>query len=113
MFSATVVEKRTVSWWTTAYWFRRSASLYSFRSTSSSVIMPSLGSKRRVRRVERVVLPEPVGPTTPRQLPGGSSNDTLWSTSWSFLYLNETSRNSILPLALSRGSGFGDSGTSG
>src|SRR6266852_8286266 len=80
---------------------------------SSRAITPSVGSKRRSRRVDRVVLPEPVGPTTPRQLAEGSSKDTSSSTGLPFVYSNDTFRKVILPLALARGSAFGDSGTSG
>ena len=40
MFSAMVVEKRTVSCKTTANWFLRSATLYCLRSTLSRVIFP-------------------------------------------------------------------------
>ena len=80
MFSAMVVEKSRVSCRTTPNWFRRSATLYSLRSTPSKVIAPSVGSKNRTIRLDNVVLPEPVGPTTPRHMPGEIPNETWRKT---------------------------------
>src|SRR5438132_160272 len=74
MFSAMLVENSKVSCKTTPNWFRRSATRYCLRSTPSKVIAPSVGSKNRTIRLDNVVLPEPVGPTTPRHMPGEISN---------------------------------------
>src|SRR5207245_2138058 len=78
----------------------------------SKLITPSVGSKKRTRRLDRVVLPEPVGPTTPRRLPAGSSKDTSSRTGWPFVYSKDTLWKTILPFALARGRAFGLSGTS-
>src|SRR5438128_1181446 len=77
MFSAMLVEKSKVSCKTTPNWIRRSATRYCLRSTPSKVIAPSIGTKNRTIRLDNVVLPEPVGPTTPRHMPGEMSNE-IW-----------------------------------
>ena len=66
-------------------------------STPFSVILPSVGSYRRVSSFTSVVFPEPFSPTSPTLSLGLSSKFMFFSTVFSvFGYANETFSNRII-----------------
>ncbi len=75
-FSRMVVCSRYVSWLTTPTMSDRSVSAMSRRSTPSIVTRPPVGSWSRAIRAAVVLFPEPVSPTSARELPAGTSRLT-------------------------------------
>ena len=60
MFSATVIGKTKASWRTTATCSRSARTRSRRMSRPSTAMLPDQGSKKRMRRLTRVVLPAPV-----------------------------------------------------
>ena len=80
MFSAMLAENRKGSSLTTATAPRTERTGTSRTSAPSSSTSPETGSYRREIRATRLVLPEPVGPTSATVRPAGTSRSMSRST---------------------------------
>ena len=80
MFSATLAENRKGSSLTTATALRSERRSTSRTSAPSSSTLPALVSYRREISETRLVLPEPVAPTSATVVPAGTSRSTSQST---------------------------------
>lgn len=80
MLSSSVESNRNPSCGTMTIRSRSEEKLTVRRSVPSTRIRPEVGSMSRVSSLAKVVLPEPVSPTTAIRVRGGISTDTSWST---------------------------------
>ena len=63
-------------------------------------------------RLMRVLLPEPLEPTSAVVVPAGATSDTSWSTGTPASYSNETFSSRISPLTVASGSRVASSSSS-
>ena len=80
MFAARVSENRNESWGTTPILLRRTRGSILRMGSPSNRISPSVGSWIRGIRFTRVLLPDPVAPTTATVRPASAMNETSFST---------------------------------